>query len=378
MGRWGLLALCAATLMFRTELPKAAWAVLAYLAVMTWWGPVWYEAVNLYIHAAFFVVLYCYAATLPDLRKIAIGVALGMTVNSAAALAQILVGWNGVPEITPGSGLYFNRNIASETAAMAVALAVGYRLWWLVPGILPTLALGGRIPVLALGVAGAIAIYQRSRFLAALSVLFPILIAVAWLQSHGDSAVTAGVLDTLKQRAGTWYDAAHGFTVLGQGLGSWIINFPLYQTSSSTLELRWENAHNDTVQLLFELGVGGAVLVAIFLLRMATSERRPEFYALLVFLIESCFEFPLYQPVTGGLAMVCAGFLFSRGVPLHRLLVRLGLSIRSGYAHARGAVHLPGGSVVPLGKGPTFGPGLSCYSDTRRGPFERYRPGTHV
>ena len=165
---------------------------------------------------------------------------------------------------------------------------------------------------------------------------------------------------------------------MGQGLGSWIINFPLYQVSSSTLELRWENAHNDTVQLIFELGVGGAILVAIFLFRLATSERRPEFYALLVFFVESCFEFPLYQPVTGALAMVCAGWLFSRGDSLRHALARLRLSIRPGDANARGSLHIPGGGTVPARSGPTFGPGLSCYSDTRRGPFERYRPGTQV
>ena len=33
VGRWGLLALCAATLLFKTELPKSAWALLAYLGL---------------------------------------------------------------------------------------------------------------------------------------------------------------------------------------------------------------------------------------------------------------------------------------------------------------------------------------------------------
>ena len=275
--------------------------------------------------------------------------------------------------ITPGSGLYFNRNIAAETAAMALALVVGYRLWWLVPGILPSLAFGSRVPVVALGLAGAIAIYQRSKILAALSVLAPILIAVAWLQSHGDNAVTAGVLDTLKQRAWTWYDGAHGFTVLGQGLGSWMINFPIYQVHSNTLELRWENAHNDVVQLLFELGVGGAVLVAVFAARLATAERNPAFYALVVFAVESFFEFPLYQPVTGALAVLCAGWLFGRGDSLHSLLVRFRLPVRHGNAHARGRLYQPGGGVVSVKPRPAVWPGLSRYSDARSDRYQNYR-----
>ncbi len=374
VGRWGLLALCAAMLLFKTELPKSAWIFLAYLAVMAWWGPVWYEAVNLYIHAAFFVVLYCYAAQMTDLRRVAIGMGMGMAVNSIAVLSQHFAGWNGIPEITPGAGLYFNRNIASETAAMALALVVGYRLWWLVPGILPTLAFGSRMPAVALGVAGAVAIYRYSKFYAALSILAPILVAVGWLQGHGD-VYYAGILDTLMQRLGTWYDGAQGFTLSGQGLGSWIINFPLYQTHSNTLELRWENAHNDAVQLLFELGVGGAVLVAAFAFRLATSERRPAFYALLVFAVEGCLGFPLYQPVTGALAMVAAGFLFRRSVPLHRLIIRGGLSVWDGHAHARSGLYQPGGGAVPAVARPTFGAGLSCYSQTRLNRNQNYRAG---
>ncbi len=375
VGRWGLLALCAAILLFKTELPKAAWAMLAYLAVMTWWGPIWYEAVNIYIHAAFFVVLYCYGAQMTDLRKMAIGAGLGVTINSIAVVAQHFAGWSGIPEITPGAGLYFNRNIAAEAAAMALALAVGYRLWWLIPGILPTLAFGSRIPAVALGVAGAVAIYRYSKFYAALCILAPILIAVAWLQGHGD-VYYAGILDTLMQRLATWYDGAHGFTLLGQGLGSWIVNFPLYQTHSNPLELRWENAHNDVVQLLFELGVGGAVLVAAFAFRLAVSQRTPEFFALLVFAVEGCFGFPLYQPVTGALAMVAAGFLFRRSIPLHRLVVRFRLPVWHGDANARGSLHQPGGGTVPAEPRPTFGSGLSCYSQTRLNRDQKYRAST--
>lgn len=377
VGRWGLLALGAATLLFKTELPKSAWALLAYLAVMTWWGPVWYEAVNLYIHAIFLVVLYCYAARLEDLRRIAIGVGLGIALNSVVAVGQAYLGWQFIPQITPGSGLYFNRNIASEGAAMALALAVGYRMWWLIPGTLPTLMLGSRAPLVALGVAGAIAVYRYSKFYAALAILLPILLAVAWVQSHGD-VVYAGILDTLKQRLGTWYDAAYGFTLLGRGLGSWIIDFPMFQQHTSTLELRWENAHNDTVQLLFELGIGGAILVATFLFRLATSERNPAFYALVVFAVESIFEFPLYQPVTGAIMAVCAGFLFSRSTPIRDLVVRRGLSVRDGDADTAGDLHRPGGSTVPADAGPTFGAGLSCYSATRFKRRDQDRAGVTI
>jgi len=133
-------------------------------------------------------------------------------------------------------------------------------------------------------------------------------------------------------RLGTWYDAMHGFTVLGRGLGSFIVEFPRFQQYSSPLSLRWENAHNDIVQILFELGIGGFVLIALFAIRLAQAERRPEFYALVVFLVEGLFGFPLYQPVTGGLAAVCAGCIFGHGYSLRFELDRFGLRIRAGYA----------------------------------------------
>jgi hypothetical protein len=311
------------------------------------------------------------------MRKVAIGIGLGVAVNSAAAVAQGFWEWGGIPQITPGSGLYFNRNMASEAAAMALALVVGYRIWWLVPGILPTLALGSRMPVVALGVAGALAIWRHSKIYAVVTVLVPVTMALAWLQSHGDT-IAAGALDTLSQRIGTWYDGAHGFRILGQGLGSWMINFPLYQAHSNALELRWENAHNDTVQLLFELGIGGAFLVAAFVIRMANAERGPAFYALVVFAVEGCVGFPLYQPVTGGLAVLLAGFLFGRGAALHQLVAGVGLRIRSWYAHPRRAIHLAGGRIVSVESRSPFRSGLSRHSQTRPGPHEHGDASTQI
>lgn len=374
VGRWAILAIASAVIFFTIELSWWAWALLGYLAVMCAFAPVGYEAVNLYCHAVMLVLFYAYAKGVmpaesklsarstrttdakPDLlRRIAVGVGLGFAVNSIVVIGQHYLHWQFIPEITPGSGLYFNRNIASEGAAMALALVVGYRLWWLVPGILPTLAFGSRTPALALGIAGAIALWRRSKIVAAIAVICPCALAVLWLQTQGDNSITAGVLDTLKERLGTWYDGAHGFTIFGQGLGSWNVNFPLYQRHTNALELRWENAHNDAVQVVFELGIVGAGLLAAGLWRLCCAPRNPAFYALVVFVVESLLGFPLYEPFTGALAAVCAGYLFRDGDPLRRQLAGIGLRIWAWLANRRPSALLQRCAALSTKPRQTFG-----------------------
>lgn len=368
VGRWALLAAAAAFLFFRCELSPWGWALLAYLGLAAWIAPVGYEASNLYCHAAMFVVVYAYASGMKDLRRVAIGLGLGFAVNSAVTVAQHFIDLSWIPQITPDGGLYFNRNIASEGAAMALAMVVGYRLWWLVPGILPTLAFGSRAPVLALGVVGAMAIWRKSKLLAVLAATVPTIIAVTWLQFHGVSGGKAPWLQDLWQRVGTWYDGARGFTILGQGLGSWIVNFPLYQHSSNALQLRWENAHNDVVQIIFELGVVGAVLVIAGLWRLLLSPRAPEYYCLCVFVLCGGVGFPLYEPVSGALAAACAGVLFSGLPPVRGHLARFGLRLWDGLANKRPGLFLPGRRAVPAQSRPPVRGGLYHHSSSRPDP----------
>lgn len=348
VGRWGLLAVTCAFLLFRCQLSWGAIALLAYLALMGYAAPVGFEALNLYCHAILLVILFCYAKQMIDLRKVAIGTGLGMAVNSAFMVVQHFNGLWWIPSLTPDGGLYFNHNMAGEAAGMILALVVGYRLWWLVPGILPTVYFGARSPLLGLGIAGFAWTWGKSKLLATAILL---LVPFGIYATHPEYITQSlggwtGPFTTMLNRFGTWDDAIHGFTVFGQGLGSWIVNFPLYQRHTSPLELRWENAHNDAIQIIFELGIVGAALCAAFVYRLAIAERRPEFYALVVFSVEGLFGFPLYTPVTGALAAVCAGYLFSRGRYLRDDFVRFGLLLCTRYSLRRHRELLPGRNAV--------------------------------
>ncbi len=353
VARWGLLAITCAVLLFRCQLSWGALALLAYLAVMGWITPVGFEALNLYCHLVILVILYCYAKGMPDLRKVAIGCGVGMAINSAIMVAQHFNGLWWIPQLTPDGGLFFNHNMAGEAAGMILALAVGYRLWWIIPGILPSLYFGARSALLGLGVAAFLWAWQRSKALALGPLLAtPLIIYVVHPEYITASlAGWAGPFTTLFGRLGTWNDAIHGFTLVGQGFGSWIVNFPLYQRFTSPLEIRWENAHNDPIQIIFELGLIGGILCVAFVYRLAISRRKPEFYALVVFLVEGFFGFPLYVPVTAALAAVCAGHLFADGRYLRDDIARFGLLLCNRYTAGRSRQLLQGGDAVSAASG---------------------------
>jgi len=160
----------------------------------------------------------------------------------------------------------------------------------------------------------------------------------------------------LADRYFVWYDLWHGQTLFGRGLGAFISDFPALQVHGrGTLQLRYENAHNDFVQVIYELGIGGAVLIALLLVRMYRVPRTPAWYALVVFLLEAQIGFPLYQPVTGALAALCAGSLFGHRVAVRRLFDLRRLGLWAWLAHRRDEVLRHVGAVVPVGAQPSLG-----------------------
>jgi len=330
--RWALMACTAGIMIFRVELTSTYFIVMAYLAGMALLAPGGYDATLIFVH---FVILSILFLSRFDPRQVAIGAGLGMAVNSCFMLAQHY-GYTGIPMLSPLPGLFYNRNIGAEAAAMALALVVGYRLWWLVPGILPVLVFGSRAPIIALGTAAAFAVGRRSPFLGIMTFLGGVLFVVTWMHDYGG-------LKDLTQRVVTWEDMLPALRPWGWGIGSFIHDFPLYQRHTSALTLRFENAHNDFLQLVFELGLGGllaAIAVAVQLWRTAPS---PAWYASVVFLVEGCFGFPLYEPVTACIAAVCAGRLFAEHVAVFDLLAAWGPRV---WAWASDPRHAP----FPFGK----------------------------
>lgn len=313
--RWAYLSLVCAVLFFRINLSWPFLIFVGYLLLMSWIAPVSFEAINIFWHFLLFAILFCWAQG-ADLKRIAIGAGAAIWVNSAVVIAQYY-GWQGIPQLVLYSGLFYNKNMGAEAAGMILALVVAYRVWWLIPGILPTLYFGSRAPLLALGVATGCALWRWSRFAALLTTLSVALIVVSLRWEGGQQMF---ISNDLIQRIGVWQDMLPHLTIWGHGLGSFIVDYPAFQAHTQPLALRFENAHNDFLQTVYELGLGGILLIAILLARMTAVRHTPAWYAMIVFLVEACFGFPLFEPVSGALAACCAGILFVGCASLRDLL----------------------------------------------------------
>lgn len=225
------------------------------------------------------------------------GLAVGVGINAAVALAQWL-GWQQPwTEWASPAALYGNRNMLAEVAALVLVGCLALRLWYFAPlCVLPLLTGPSRTAWLAVGAAGMLWLWQwnRAAFLAAVAVgvvSVPYVINIDKLSSD--------------QRRTIWTDTAKATTVLGAGVGSFAGNYPAF-ASVNTLKERPEDVHNDYLQLAYELGAPGAVLFVAFLaLCLFTSA--PERFVLVALMTEALFAFPLHLPTTALVFGVVAG-----------------------------------------------------------------------
>ena len=112
-------------------------------------------------------------------------------------------------------------------------------------------------------------------------------------------------------RGPVWYqtiEAAGEHPVVGYGLGTFKVVFPALSEGWFTAEGRWENTHNDFLQVLFETGlVGFIVLLAyvIYLLIQCTGVVR---IGILMIVFSMCFYFPMRQDSTCPLLIMFLSF----------------------------------------------------------------------
>lgn len=304
------------------EIPAAVWWLLAVLAVQVAVYPFIYDGIGGWLQVWLLAGVFCLGRTLTDLRPVWVGAALGLWLNSAAVVAQFW-GWHEIPQMSAHAGLFYNRNVGVETVAM-VTVALVYESWrtqrwwpgWLIVGLTPTFLAGARAPIVALSVAAITATFFQAlndryfrpvpvyRF-RILMILLLTATALAALWSQNSAALTS-----IEERYNLWFDTILALRPWGHGLGLFEVTFPYYQVHTNGLSIRFDHAHNDFLQIAYEMGVVGAGLAAVFVWCLSHCPRSAAWYAVLVFLVEACFGFPLYMPVTGFLFALCAGHLF--------------------------------------------------------------------
>lgn len=314
-------------------LPGLAWLVgvrinvfaallLAWAGLSLGWSLVWWEAINgLWMLVLLLLSIGLGARLMPAQRDLVfVGAALGIGLSSISALMQAAFGlW--LPEADwvktlaavlvdgpwaawvfpvwmhghPG-GLFFNKNMLAESAALVCVWAVWQRRWVLCGVLAPSIILP-----MSLGAWTALA--------AGLSVM---VLPRAWpLPMLGAGALAAWWNPaSLEVRLQIWESALEGWWMKpwGHGIGQFYALFPVFH--ADTLVSRPDHAHNVFVEVLFELGVPGLVLyltvLAVALARSAGVARGLVVCGLSLGMV----GFPLATPV----AMLLCGLVLGHAL----------------------------------------------------------------
>jgi hypothetical protein len=97
----------------------------------------------------------------------------------------------------------------------------------------------------------------------------------------------------------------------GHGLGALGSNFALFAHATDPMPVRNAFAHNDFLQIAYELGVPGLVLILAFV-GLVLKAGGPERYIFIAFIVEANLAFPSHLPTTGAIAATVAGVAAGR------------------------------------------------------------------
>lgn len=260
-----------------------------------------HHPVNGALPFAFMLLLFAVAVAasgLDDIKPTMLALILGLLPSSLLVIPQTLDWWSPVPQSVAPAGLFINREILAEFAAPLLVWAlISRRWWWAVIPALPVALCYSRVAVFVVACsllyAWAARWYWKALCIAAVAVLC---VAAFFFLGIGKEW-SAGLRMVL------WGAAVMSITPLGHGLGWWAAAHPFPSE---------EFVHSDALQVLVELGLPGALLLAVPVLcwrRRAHVSIRAAFVAVC---IEAAVSFPLHAPAQGFLWALLAGFLGSR------------------------------------------------------------------
>jgi O-antigen ligase/polysaccharide polymerase Wzy-like membrane protein len=352
--KWSFLAVAVAVSVCFT---KIRWSpgygvglcLLLWSALSLLWSPVWQDGLQglawLLIMAGAFIL----GGSAKDLRLFYLVTSLAFI---PSAINMALFKFTGVYVsfgMFPAGGTLGNPNFAGEAAAAIAASALGVislrrsfpRLIAVSPALATMLLSGCRGAIVAFGAMGLCRLWRVSPL--AVALLF-----LAGMIGLGFTLGSQSRRDALTQRAMIYRDTIDGLTFFGRGIGQYRAMVPEKGHRLSAISLNTEHAHNDLLEIAFELGFPGIVLFAwlCFTAVRARSDGA-EPYVLGSLLVAGLFGFPLFEPVASFLFAVVAGHLCAAGARL-----RNELDWSAGHPGAgvqRLAATLADGSVTPGG-----------------------------
>ncbi len=244
-----------------------------------------------------------------NLKRVYQGLAIGLGVSAVIGLAQWLWDWDGVFKLYPNApvGLFINPDLFCEfSAVMFLALLVS-RLWLWLPVSLPGLLLvHSRAAILGLTVGLGMWGWRKSKILVLL--IGVICIGVFYFKVNA--------FNSSYDRLVIWIDTFQGLTLFGHGVGSFDLLYPLYSTIDTSIA-RPMNAHNDLLQLIFDLGIGVIPLLVMIGLLLNARDHTEIHGSKIVFVAIatiSFFSFPLHVPYLAFIWLLVAGNLARNSV----------------------------------------------------------------
>lgn len=311
--RWMLLTVALPLLLlFTRPAPEVTWphrlglALLAWAALTMLWTPQPLDGLEVLVQLSVGAAAFIVGARAASLEWFYAGLGSGVAFSVGLALAQWYdpssVAWTRT--VYP-AGLFVNAGVLAEAAVLVLVVAVAQRMWVRAVLMMPALLVtGSRGAYAALAVVCTAWAWRRSRLVGA-SMLVLILGALVLVGAIGWRS------DALIERLQMWVDTARGVSLLGAGIGSFASQFPHLSTGIDTLAARPEHAHNDLLEIAFELGVVGLGLAVAFLIALLrrgfARDDQTEALVLTAFVVLGLFSFSMHNPLTLLAAMVCAG-----------------------------------------------------------------------
>jgi hypothetical protein len=273
----------------------AGLAVLAWSAISLLWVPNGYDGLYGFWLLSICGLAFWMGSTILDFDPLLKGLALGLSVNAAIALAQVF-GFQGVPFLERPSGLFYNPTVLSAICALVIIALWSHSLYlWSLGPIAGLIFSGSRGGFFVLGI---VLLSRMTRWYIAIPCA---IIAIAIMSINPSST------DIL--RLMNWGITLRQLNLWGHGIGSFTTYFyfnPTEHYPHAIALIHPGFAHNDFLQLWFELGIGALPIYAIYLLCLTRidSHWHPTFVGLTTL---SLFYFPLYCPIIAFLGCIAAG-----------------------------------------------------------------------
>ena len=307
--KWCVLCVGAAALLFTTRFRpgKAHWwgfGLIAYALASLFWVTVLPDAgmgLGLLSLAA---ILFCLGAECEDLTPVYRWLAIGL-VPSTLTMAftpdwETAFWWNP----NPIGGLFGNRNYVGELAAPVLIglFDVSVPIWFIASPV-AALGLSGCRGAM-MGLAGVLVILAGhwSRFVA-LGLAFLSVFAFGFSLKH------SWAVSAIRERGIIWLDTWDGLTLWGRGIGQYRATVPEFGPRMAALFHDSWHAHSDPLELIYELGPGALLAVAVVVIAFRRRGRAREKLVLACFLIEGLVGLPLHEPMGLFLGSVVAGHL---------------------------------------------------------------------